>query len=98
VSAVLPTLDSLHELIVRVRPAWHADALCREHPEVNFFPERGEDARPARAICARCPVIAECRSHAVERNEIHGLWGGTSVRERRKLRTTARTPQERRAA
>ena len=40
---------------------WAADALCVEYPEVEFFPERGQDSRPAKAVCARCLVRFECR-------------------------------------
>lgn len=78
------------ELIARdtlfVKPSWHADAACREHPEVNWFPERGEDARPAKAICAGCLVRAECLEAAFEHRVTTGIWGGTSERERRRLR------------
>ncbi len=40
------------------RPAWHADAACREHPEVDWFPERGDDQGPAKAVCARAASCA----------------------------------------
>lgn len=66
------------------RPAWMADALCREHPEVRFFPERGEPTAPAKAICRDCLVRQECE--AFGRDEAHGIWGGLSNRERRRLR------------
>jgi len=39
--------------------AWHADAACREHPEVSFFPGQHESTAPAKA-CAACLVRAEC--------------------------------------
>jgi len=47
-------LEVLLEMVARSRPAWHADAACLEHPEVNFFPGRGESLAPAKAICAGC--------------------------------------------
>lgn len=58
-----------------------------------FFPpitsERKKEklAREARAkaICAGCPVMAECRSYALEIREPHGVWGGMSETERRVL-------------
>ena len=65
------------------RPAWMADAACREHPEVSFFPVRGESTgATAKAICRRCLVRVECEAFAVEHGEI-GIWGGTSERQRR---------------
>ncbi|MDQ1367726.1 MAG: Transcription factor WhiB, partial [Acidimicrobiaceae bacterium] len=50
----------LLELLAR-RPAWHADAACKEAPrEVSWFPNHGE----TEAICAGCLVIGECRAWA----------------------------------
>lgn len=69
------------------RPAWMADALCREHPGVTFFLERGEDARPAKAICSSCLVRDECLAYAIDQGSaLHGIWGGASDRERRRMR------------
>ncbi len=50
------------------RPAWMADALCREHPEVSWFVERGEPLGPAKDICGRCLVLAECTSWALDQD------------------------------
>lgn len=72
------------------RPAWMDDALCREHPEVAFFLERGEDARPAKAICRSCLVREECLAYAIDHSSaLQGIWGGVSDRERRRLRRVA---------
>lgn len=71
------------------RPAWHADAACREHPEVNFYPTLGESTDPAKAVCAGCLVRDECRADALERGDGHGIWGGTSANERKTLRRQA---------
>ena len=76
---------------------WAADALCVEYPDVEFFPERGQDSRPAKAVCARCIVRFECRDFALEHRILHGVWGGTSERERRGLRPAGR-PGRRTAA
>lgn len=75
-------LDELRDWLAGYRPAWHADALCKEYPDVNFFPERGEDTLRARSICARCLVRDECRQAGVDGDEI-GIWGGTSGKNRR---------------
>ena len=65
-------------------------ALCRGvDPEV-FFPT----ARPntviyerelaqAKAVCAVCPVRAECLEWAVETGQDYGVWGGLDPAERR---------------
>ena len=42
------------------RPEWMADGLCLEHPEVNFFPERGDtpDQPSSYAWSVRCETSA----------------------------------------
>ncbi len=80
------TADALLDLIAKHRPAWHRDALCREFPEISWFPERGEPVRPAREICGRCLVAGECR--AAGASEVHGIWGGLSINQRRGRRGT----------
>lgn len=47
-----------------------------------FFLERGANPRPARALCAACPVADECGTQASAGNE-HGIWAGTTARQRR---------------
>ncbi|MBV8980855.1 MAG: WhiB family transcriptional regulator [Acidimicrobiia bacterium] len=56
---------------------------------VNFFPVRGEEARPAKAICARCLVKDQCLAYALDNGDKFGIWGGLSERERRRLRRSA---------
>lgn len=73
-------------------PFWFQFASCR--PEYAdrpldqwvdlFFPTRGEATREARDICAECPARAACLDHGLA--EKVGIWGGTSERERRRLR------------
>lgn len=72
-------------------PDWHRDALCTEpaYAEVQFFPERGEDARPAKAVCDGCLVRAECLQTALDFGGEDGIWGGLSGRQRRQLRQSA---------
>ena len=71
---------------------WAAEAACRDMGPAVFYVERNSDAdssgavAEAKAVCAGCPVRAECLAYALTSNEQHGVWGGTSVRERRKLR------------
>ena len=67
---------------------WQADALCTEHPEVNFFPEQGESLDAARAVCEHCAVQAECLDLALSLGTLgkYGVWAGTSAKERRLLR------------
>ena len=69
---------------------WQSGSLCAELPDneadAMFFPERGQSTKAARALCATCPVKAKSLEYALENKEQFGIWGGTSERERRKLR------------
>lgn len=66
-------------------PPWHDRGLCRMHHPDIFFEQDYEDQ--AVAICAMCPVKAECLTWAIETKQEYGTWGGLTERERRKART-----------
>jgi WhiB family redox-sensing transcriptional regulator len=54
-------------------------------PEL-FFPARGASTGEAKEVCRGCVVRIECLDYAVAANEKQGIWGGTSERERRRVR------------
>lgn len=66
-------------------PPWTEDAACATTDPEIFFPQKGGTSRPAKKICATCPVLTLCRQYAIDNNDLHGVWGGLSDRERRKL-------------
>lgn len=68
---------------------WRARALCTETDPEVFFPERGGKTRPAKRVCRSCEVRAECLAYALGHGVEHGIWGGTSEQERRRLRRAA---------
>lgn len=76
---------------------WHHEAACRaaDVDPAWFWPSRGQSNDEARAVCARCPVRQRCLDDALSRGEWadHGIWGGTSERERRRLRIARRREQ-----
>jgi len=73
------------------RPWWYDFALCRGVDTALFFPGRGEDHASPRAICAECPVRRPCLEFALTSPmEKWGVWGGSSERERRRLRQERR--------
>ena len=37
----------------------------------------------AKAICDKCPVVAECLQYAINNDEGFGVWGSFSAKERR---------------
>lgn len=72
---------------------WQNLAACRgSHPDL-FFTARGDNETVilAKTICGQCPVRAECLKHALDNNEVYGIWGGTSEHQRRKLKRTRKT-------
>ena len=78
---------ALLDLLASGHPAWHADAACKEHPELSWFPELGEDSTAAKAVCSTCLVVAECRSWSLAQGPaLQGIWGGLSGQERRRRR------------
>lgn len=69
---------------------WIDRAACRESDPELFWPSTGEDPRAAIAICEECPVRQECLDYALTLGEMDGIWGGTSGRQRRRIRSTQR--------
>ena len=66
-------------------PLWMLRALCRTMDPDIFYPHDGVGVDKARKICGECAVQSECLEYALEREDIHGVWGGTSERERRRI-------------
>lgn len=70
---------------IETETAWMMVGSCREQPPAFFFPSDGVGVDRARKICANCPVKQECLEYALENRIDHGVWGGTSERERRRI-------------
>ncbi|MDG4859500.1 WhiB family transcriptional regulator [Streptomyces sp. T-3] len=69
---------------------WHTDAVCRRDEAGLFFAPSKEPTaarlsreEAAKRVCARCPVMVECREHALLQPEPYGVWGGLTAAERR---------------
>lgn len=75
--------------IIQQGLTWQSQARCNEVDPEIFFPERGGSSKAARAVCTDCSVRQECLRYALTNREQFGIWGGTSERERRKLRKLA---------
>lgn len=68
---------------------WQFYAACQNKDETLFFHppgERGSSRRHrdalAKAICATCPVMLQCRDQSLRVREPYGVWGGLSEHER----------------
>lgn len=53
------------------------------HPEAERGLARAERVERAKEICQSCPVIVQCRHHALTVQEPYGIWGGLDEGERR---------------
>jgi WhiB family transcriptional regulator, redox-sensing transcriptional regulator len=77
---------------------WQLRGLCRGKDSSLFFHPEGErgaarSAREASAkeVCMRCPVRAECATHALAVREPYGVWGGLTEDEREAMMGRSRT-------
>lgn len=78
-----PTLDQWE---------WQMLGACRVedtelffHPEGERGPSRSGREAAAKAVCKTCPVLLECRQHALAAREPYGVWGGLSEHDREDL-------------
>lgn len=100
--AIFPAvLDHSHH---HINTEWQQHATCRGTDTEMFFSPDGERRsvraqreHAAKRICQDCPVLADCRAHALTATEAYGVWGGMSESERgrhtRRFRLAAR-PRE----
>lgn len=66
-------------------PNWMARGLCANQPPETFFPSDGVGVEVAKRICAQCPVVEPCLEYALANRIDHGVWGGCSERQRRRI-------------
>jgi WhiB family redox-sensing transcriptional regulator len=87
---VLTVRDTIRERATN--GSWRQLGRCRGvDPEIFYPPDEGDEAQgieaaeTAKAICAVCPVREACLEHALGTREKHGIWGGLTERERRRV-------------
>jgi WhiB family redox-sensing transcriptional regulator len=76
------------EVIVNETPeeyAWMLKARCRGALPTEFFPSDGLGVENAQRVCDDCTVRDECLEYALQHRIEHGVWGGASERERRRI-------------
>jgi len=73
-------------------PPWMDDASCRTRKPGDFFPSDGVGVELAKRVCAACPVRTDCLEYALSNRIEHGVWGGCSERERRRILRSRRVP------
>ena len=77
---------------------WQRRGLCRRLPldlsDPLFFGNEDRQApedlivavETARRVCARCPAAQDCLTYALTHDMRYGVWGGTSGKQREKMR------------
>lgn len=68
---------------------WMRKRACNGVNPHMFFSELVSEQRKAQKLCTTCLVQAECLQYALEHGE-KGVWGGTTERERRKIKKNNR--------
>lgn len=76
--------DSVSAMTISDEP-WRDLAACRGRTGLFFATDEAEVAR-ARAICADCPVLADCRAWVTANPQRHGVFAGMTAPERDRLR------------
>ena len=70
---------------IRMDTNWMARGNCAtQHPD-TFFPSDGVGVEVAKRICEGCPVQERCLEYALRNRIDHGVWGGCSERQRRRI-------------
>ncbi|MGX9346612.1 WhiB family transcriptional regulator [Microbacterium sp. KNMS] len=66
---------------------WVRDALCAQVDPDMFFPNHGDgdSAAPAKSVCRKCDVKAQCLEYALRTRQSVGIWGETSPRDRARM-------------
>lgn len=72
-------------------PVWPEDRACRDADTELFFSETRRGGAEAKLLCRGCPIVDACLAWALTQasEDLHGVWGGTTNYERRKLRRQA---------
>jgi WhiB family redox-sensing transcriptional regulator len=79
--------------VARAEATWRANAACQGSSANLFYPPSNIEAREtrmrregaARALCQACSVREACLEYALYVQEPHGIWGGLTEVERRRL-------------
>jgi WhiB family redox-sensing transcriptional regulator len=76
---------------------WQSWAACLDSDAAAVFDPgylsgetRHARTAAAKAVCARCTVLEQCRAHALAVAEPHGIWGGLDEVERTTMITALR--------
>lgn len=86
---MIPKLRLVDPLPAPVGPrshSWMERANCIGKTDMFFDPTTEAEVEAARAICTACPVRRACLRLAMTESIDHGMWGGYTEHERRRIR------------
>ncbi|MDF1594847.1 MAG: WhiB family transcriptional regulator [Acidimicrobiia bacterium] len=75
-----------NDTLVEIGREWRELAACAGREDDLFFPVNEAEksfVNAAKAVCAGCPVKADCLAYAIETGQTEGIWGGLTSMERR---------------
>ncbi len=81
--------ESLISLALATDQDWRAEGLCSKSDPDLWFAVGALEHKLAKSICRSCPVRRDCLAYAMEAPIDHGIWGGFTERERRRVRRNA---------
>lgn len=65
---------------------------CTNFPDL-FFPDGSDlsggplgDIRQAQKLCKSCPIMLQCATYGIEAEEAHGVWGGLTAYDRKRIK------------
>ena len=79
-----PALEALAE-----DQNWRAFAKCANTDPELWFAVGAVEHKTAKRMCRSCPVRRDCLNYAMDSPVDHGIWGGLTERERRRIRRQA---------
>ena len=78
-------MEQMENTAISIESVWMAAGKCADMSPNTFFPSDGSGVEVAQKICADCPSKEPCLEYALTNRIDHGVWGGTSERQRRRI-------------
>lgn len=75
------------------REEWQEQARCRGKTDMMFPAKSGNFDAP-KQLCRSCPVQFQCLEYALRTKQHLGVWGGTTERQRKAIRSRRRKQQQ----
>ena len=88
-----PGLLTIGGVVAPEFPVGYPELPCAKNPELHQPDGYGQafitQIERAKAVCRRCPALAECRDWAIANAEPEGIWGATTPLDRDVIRERA---------